>query len=199
VARLANLGIHIDSVFDLVNSNRDYQKAIPILIDELDVCVPTDRTFEGIVRALAVKHARDIDISSLLFAKFRSTPRELSSVRWAIGNTIEVIAGADDLANTLQIALDSTAGPARQMFVYTLRRYKSPEVTAALGQLINDPDVGLHAMTALTAHKDLNPEILKKVETLVTSKNKTIRRSAEKLLKRHRKQSELTLCQSARF
>ena len=59
-------------------------------------------------------------------------------------------ATADHLESLLALCRDTTLGTARQMVVYSLRRYKeAPGVEAALVELADDPEVGAHALSAL--------------------------------------------------
>ncbi len=55
---LEKVGIHIDSIYDLVNTSESYTEAIPILIDLVQKEFPNKRIQEGIVRALTIKEAK---------------------------------------------------------------------------------------------------------------------------------------------
>jgi hypothetical protein len=53
---LSAAGVHVESVWDLVNSPNDYDHALPILIAHLNREYP-ERIREGIARALAVPNS----------------------------------------------------------------------------------------------------------------------------------------------
>ena len=56
LADLANSGLHVQSVWDLVNTSSSYEAAIPILLHHLLEPYP-DKVKEGIARALATRQA----------------------------------------------------------------------------------------------------------------------------------------------
>ena len=69
---------------------------------------------------------------------------------WTLGDTLGMVATVHHLETLLTLCRDPSLGTARQMVVYSLRRYKDePEVARVLGDLVADPDVGPHAMSAL--------------------------------------------------
>jgi hypothetical protein len=62
---LRKIGIHVSSVWDLVNTDKDYRDAVPILVRHL--CLPHSTSVkEGIVRALTVDYAGPRAIRELI-------------------------------------------------------------------------------------------------------------------------------------
>ena len=57
VADLRSAGVHVDSVWDLVNTAEPYPTALPILLEHLERGGYPDRVMESLGRALAVKPA----------------------------------------------------------------------------------------------------------------------------------------------
>jgi hypothetical protein len=55
VTGLRNVGVEVDSVWDLVNTSEPYPAALPVLMDHLERGGYPQRVMEGLGRALAVK------------------------------------------------------------------------------------------------------------------------------------------------
>lgn len=56
-SELAKVGINIDDIYDLVNTNKPYPAAVPVLLDLLKEGIEHTGIKEGVIRALAVKEA----------------------------------------------------------------------------------------------------------------------------------------------
>ena len=139
---LAEVGIRIESVWDLVNTSASYPEAIPILIKHLSKPYYY-RNKEGIVRALAVKEAKGI-ANKAVMEEYRRLPKEdpnqpwIFHYRWAFGNTMSVIVTKDDLSDLIEIVLDKRNGESRTGFIAALAKIKSPKVIEVLHKLEND-------------------------------------------------------------
>jgi hypothetical protein len=149
---LAEVGIAVLSVYDLVNSRGAYPDAIPVLMEMLRK-VKHDRIKEGVARALTVKEARPIAVP-VLIAEFQSASDENDSQRvtkWTIGNALSVV--ADDSAYEPIVALlrDKKHGSARDGLATALCNMKKHREQAVrhLIQLLDDADVRVTAMMAL--------------------------------------------------
>jgi hypothetical protein len=69
---------------------------------------------------------------------------------WHIGDALATAATKDDLPVLVGIVRATSYRTARQMIVHSLWRFKAaPEVESTLVSLLDDPDVALHAMSAL--------------------------------------------------
>lgn len=69
---------------------------------------------------------------------------------WALGDALGTAADKSRVGDLIDLATDGRHGKARQMVVYSLRRFKTDErVPAALTTLLTDPTVVLHAAGAL--------------------------------------------------
>lgn len=177
---LMKVGVIINDVYDLVNTKASYPKAIPILVDLLkNSKVQDPKLLEGIVRSLAVKEAKGI-ANDTVFQKFIEVQQDW--LRWAIGNTINVIATAEDLDKLIVIVKDKKYGTARQMPTMALGRFKSPEVEDVLVSLLSDRDVLPHAIDALGKHKSIKAKPY--LEKLLTDSSLLVRKEAKKALKR---------------
>jgi hypothetical protein len=68
---------------------------------------------------------------------------------WGLGDALATSATAKQLESLLSICANKDFGMARQIVVDSLRRYKkAAAVATTLSSLVDDPDVGLHAMSA---------------------------------------------------
>lgn len=149
---LATVGVRVRSVYDLVNTSEPYPAAIPVLVSLLKEGVQDDRVAEGIVRALGVKEARGVAARPLLDA-FRQAPSDRWSYKWAIGNSLLVAADKSVVDDIIRLVGDKSHGRSREMLVITLGRFRSPQTTQVLIDLLDDPEVAAHAARALGRHR----------------------------------------------
>ncbi|WPV01587.1 HEAT repeat domain-containing protein [Mucilaginibacter sp. cycad4] len=178
---LASVGLDIDDIYDLVNSNKSYPSAIPVLLDLLNEGVDDARLKEGLVRALAVKEANG-KTGTVLIAVYNRLPKEKMGLRWAIGNTLYKTIGENDLEGVLSIVRDKENGTSRQMFVMALGKMKGEKIEDVLIGLLDDDDVMTHAMEALGKLKSKRAK--EKIETLSIHSSAFVRKEAQKALKR---------------
>jgi len=153
VRDMATAGTTVEGPWDLVNTRQEYGQAIPVLLAwleraETDVPASERQRFrEGVVRSLAVTEARGRAGPALL-AEFRR-PGATFDYRWAVANTLEVVADQAICPELLELATERSFGPDRQMIVLALGRMKDPRVVPALCGLLDDDDVVGHALIAL--------------------------------------------------
>lgn len=181
---LLNGGVFVDDIYDLVNTKKSYPEAIPILVNLLkNQQVQDPKLLEGIVRSLAVKEAKGV-ANETVFKKFIEVQQDW--LRWAIGNTINVIATAEDLDKLIVIVKDKKYGTARQMPTMALGRFKSSVVEDTLISLLNDTDVLPHAIDALGKLRSIKAKSY--LENLLTNSSPLVRKEAKKALQRINKQ-----------
>jgi hypothetical protein len=152
LVELALIGIETRSLAGLRQSGHEYSAAIPILTRWL--ALSTDpKLLEEIVRALSVPWAKPIAarplIDAFIAADSAVSPSPLG-LRWTIGSALEVVADDsvfDDLANLVN---DRSFGRAREMIVLWFAKSRRAEAVSLLVELIEDPDVGGHAVKALS-------------------------------------------------
>jgi hypothetical protein len=148
VADLVNAGFPVESVWDLFNKRLNYRDAIPILLEWLPK-ISNQGAKEGIVRALSVKWAKP-DAAPLLVREFhRIEDPGGSSLGWAIGNALEVVADDAVFDDLVEIVRDPSYGRARQMIAVALGKMKDPRAVDVLLGLLDDEDVTGHAIMAL--------------------------------------------------
>ncbi|SMC78580.1 HEAT repeat domain-containing protein [Cellulophaga tyrosinoxydans] len=180
IYELKKLGLNVSSIWDLVNSKKKYSNAIDILINHLNKAY-SDKNKEGIVRALAVKEATG-KANEFLFDEYDKTPKEKSMLRWTIGNTIQSIATTKDIDRILSIVQNKENGTSRQMFVLTLGKLKSTKGEDILIKLLDDDEVNLHALKALSKIK--SPKAINKINELTKHPNTIIKKEALLVLKK---------------
>jgi hypothetical protein len=183
---LAEVGIKVSNIYDLVNTNRSYPAAISVLVELLDENYTSSKIVEGIVRALTVKEARGKANKALLRLYFE-TPKTEKGFRWVIGNAFATIITADDIGDVLKIVNDPANGESRRMFVYSLGRIKSKDVEDTLIKLLDDNEVALQAISALRRLRVVRA--IPKIEKLKLSSNPGVKKAARSFLKKFRNPS----------
>ena len=176
LADLAAIGIEIQALADLPGRG-NYREAIPVLVKWLpqieDVAIKT-----GIVRALTVPWATAA--VPMLVREFRREGEVPPSLRWAIGNALEVLASDQIADEMMQIAVDQRYGTARQMVVLGLGKLKNPRVVDVLLGLLQDEDVVGHAVDALGALRA--QQARGRLEQLLSHPKAWVRKEAKKAL-----------------
>jgi hypothetical protein len=180
-SELYRVGISIDSIYDLVNSSKSYPQGIPILIKFLKMGISDDTLKEGVIRSLAVKEAKGF-AGSVLIEEFNRTPKNKIVLRWVIGSAIEVVITSNEIASVIEIVKDKTNGLSRQMFILALGKLPSKETEQVLLELLDDEEVVLYAITALTKIKSKRG--IRKIKKYLTHSNPLIRKEAQKALKK---------------
>lgn len=174
-------GINIKSIYDLVNSNREYTKALPVLVEFIsNNNLVSERVMEGVIRAVGVKEA--IGMANLPLIKlYNQTKRNGVSYLWAIGNTMNIIIQRNDLDAVAEIVVDKTNGLSRQMFALALGKVPSEKSEDVLIQVLDDDEVAPHALEALWRLK--SKKARDKISELIEHKNPLIRKEARRALK----------------
>lgn len=148
---LAAVGFDVGSLTALRRSGLRYREAIPILLDWLGR-VSDPKVKEQIVRALSVPWAKPAATRPMI-DEFRAVDETVDStgmgLRWAMGNALEVLFSDAEFDALVDLAGEKRYGQARQMVVLGLGKSKRPEVVDVLLGLVDDPDVGGHALQSL--------------------------------------------------
>lgn len=115
---LAKVGVDVSSVWDLVNTKEPYPDAIDVLIKHLSRNYHP-RNKEGIVRALIVPEAKG-KANESLFEEYDRTPKEMESLRWAIGYALANLMMKKDTDRIIGIVKDADNGKSRGELIKTL-------------------------------------------------------------------------------
>jgi hypothetical protein len=148
VTGVDDLGRFVSNTEFFRPSQFDEKAAMPVLLEALPTL--SDPALAGAVAGhLRRPWARPNAFPALLEAFERWAPID-QQAGWALGDALATAATATQLDRLLVISADTALGTTRQMVVYSLGRYrKYPEVAPVLVALLDDHDVGLHAMSAL--------------------------------------------------
>jgi len=135
---LQAIGIVVNNVNDLVNTATPYPQALPVLLRHFSNEY-SERTLEGIARALAVKDARLIAWDHLIASlREKLFSKELSD---AIMVAISAMARPTDLECLIDLIKDDSLGSCRIFLVSNLMRSKRKEARNVLFSLRYDPDL----------------------------------------------------------
>lgn len=178
---LGKVGVIVNDIFDLVNSNKPYPNAIPVLINLLKEGISNDVVKEGVIRALAVKEAKG-KAGEILIEEYKKTPKDKIMLLWVIGNTMEVVISENEIENILEIVQNKSNGMSRQMFVSALGKVKSDKVEQVLMSLLEDEELAPFALDALGKLKSKRAK--NKISDMLNNKNPLIRKEALKALKK---------------
>jgi HEAT repeat protein len=144
--KLRDVGVIVESVYDLVNTSMPYPNAIPILLEALKTGISHPGTKEGVIRALTVKEAKGKAAPILLQEFYRLKDPIL---KWTIGNAMTVVATEDDFDEIVKIIEEGENGDARQMFIFALGNFKNDRSENILLGLLEKNDLPGHAIRAL--------------------------------------------------
>ncbi len=181
LTELNKVGIIIDDIYDLVNTNVPYPEAVPILIKFLKDGISHQGIKSGVIRALAVPEAKG-KIGTILLNEFYNTPTDNISLRWTIGNTMEVVISEEDIDEVIKIVGDKVNGMSRQMFALALGKIPSEKSEDVLIQVLNDDEIAPHALEALGKLKSKKAK--DKILKLTSHSNSLIKKEAKKALKK---------------
>lgn len=180
-SELAKVGITVNDIYDLVNTDKPYPSAVPVLLDLLQEGIEHIGIKEGIIRALAVKEAIG-KASPVLLDEYYKIPKDKTLLRWTIGNTIYITITEDDVERILPIVQDKENGMSRQMFVAALGKVTSGNTEDVLIKLLDDDEVAAQALEALGRMK--SKKAREKILTLTSHPKALIKKEAQKALKK---------------
>jgi len=143
--QLIELGIKVRSVDDLVNSNGDYSKAIPLLVQHL--AKPHEpEVLESIARALIIPQVMSSpSVLTALVCAFREAPNKTSlekSAKWAVAYAISQLASADFEEVIRELMRDGIHGSARSAFLSSraIAKSKREDTCDLLVALLQDSE-----------------------------------------------------------
>ncbi|WP_185153867.1 HEAT repeat domain-containing protein [Dysgonomonas sp. 520] len=181
VEKLAEVGIIVSSIDDLVNTRMRYPQAIQVLVDLLNYDYEHLGIKEGIVRSLTVKEAKRIANMPLL-NEFKKMKYNHLSYCWAIGNAFTVIIQEDDVDHILEIVKDKRNDYSRQMFILALAKIKSrkSDIEDVLIPLLGDNSITGHIITTLGNLK--SEKAKSKIELFLNHEKPYYRKNAKNAL-----------------
>lgn len=181
---LAAAGFPVSSVDELRESGLRYKAAVPVLVAALQRSQDA-REKQALVRALSVPWAKQEALAPLI-EEFRTLPLnagpQMESLRWAVGNAIEVLWDDSRFDDLVALGRDVRFGKSREMVVLGMGRSKRPEVGDVLIELLDDPVVNGHAVEALA--KLRIPRARPGLERMTSDSRAWVRKAAAKALAR---------------
>lgn len=180
VNELQNVGLSVSSVWDLVNTQNSYSRAIDILIKHLNI-EHYEKNKEGIIRALTIKEAKG-KVTLILRAEYDKTPKENYILRWVIANAIATTMTLRDVEWVILTVTDKSNGISRGQLVEALGTIKSERIEDILIKLVGDDDVALNAIVALGKLKSKKAKA--NILELINHPNKDIRQTAKKIIRK---------------
>lgn len=180
--QLREVGYEVCSLAGLRHLGVRYRKAVPILIAALPT-TSAPATLMELVRALTVPWAKPAATRPMITA-FETVPAtpgaSLNSLRWAVGNALEVVWDDEFFDALVSLACDRAYGRDREMIVLGLGRSKKPEAGSILIELLDDPAVSGHAVKAL--RKLRAPEARSGLERMLGDDRAWVRKEAQRAL-----------------
>lgn len=183
VKALRRAGVHVESVYDLVNDPSSHPKAVEPLLVMLSK-IEESTIKEGIVRALADKAAKGVAAEPMI----RELREGLIGIPdllylWAVGNTLITIADDSVFDDLLELVQDRRLGMARETLALALGKFRrQPAAKEVLMNLLDDPEIEGHAIGAL---RNLNAtEAYEGIQPFLNHEKAWIRREAKKALKK---------------
>ena len=146
---LRNMGIQIESVWDLVNTADKYPAAIPILRRHLSLPYHK-RIKEGIIRALTVNYAGPEVLRELIKQFCEQTDNSPNSLKWVLGNAISEVATPADAETVIALAMDPSHGDSRDSITQRLPRVvkNKARLNEVLQHLMRDKQTEQYARLA---------------------------------------------------
>ena len=170
-------GVEIDDIEELMHMDENDKDLVPIVVKYIQRFKETNYR-ELLVRALGVKGFTEA-FDVLLDEFYRSNDLHY---KWAIGNTISIIADPNIVSEMIEISLNKEHGAARMMIVRELGRFKDERIKDVLISLLDDEDVDGYALHSLKFLKDESTR--KYAERFLDCDIKWIRKEAESMIKK---------------
>jgi HEAT repeat protein len=216
--KLFEVGLNINGISDLVNTNKSYPEALDILLEFLVTNEIYDIDIkEGIVRALTVKEMRGKDITPLIEEYIKYTeappapiyyntsvddmlrlirehkqkyPNDLAGYRWAIGNAIGYTMTKRDIPAIIELVKNRENWKSRNMMVSEGlgKRLKAKEAEDVLISLLDDFWLCGSIIVALGYMG--SKKAVEKIKPFLDNENPNLRKEAKKALERIKKASE---------
>ncbi|NAZ81046.1 hypothetical protein GTR02_04360 [Kineococcus sp. R8] len=146
VIDLDDVGIRVDSVWDLLNSTSRppfYSDALPVLLHHLKKGGYPDRVLDGLARALTVKPQGTAYWIDLRDAYLKTAPE--SEAATGLANALGVLAAKRHYTELTRLVTDERRGSERLMMLKAVRRLGGESGRQVLGDLALHPLLGKEA------------------------------------------------------
>lgn len=170
-------GYILSSIDDLMYIDQKHRDLIPVLLKNLEE-TSDEGSKQFLVRCLGVKGF--YEVSPALIREFYLA--DDTSYKWAIGNSLGIIADKAILPDMLRIVQEKEHGIARQMIVASLWKYDCEQTRQVLISLLEDEEVVGHAVSAIARLHDKS--LIPYIAPFQTCKTAWIRNTAKRAVKR---------------
>ena len=160
-------------------SRFDAKRAYPVLLEWLPR-VHADSLKSTIATRLIAGGKRS-ETARALLDEYRVATND--TLRWALADAIARSSPPRNLEEIVELSVDRSGGTGRQMLVYALWRVKTERARDVILELIDDPDVCVHAMYSLRRAFG-NEEARRRLEPLLEHPNERVRDVAGHTLKK---------------
>ena len=168
---------------DLYKSKELWMSCIPT-IKEWVFKAKSDDIFQLLISMLAIPPLKKTSTAKEIIGQFYR-PGISDGTKWAIGNTMEVIANDEVLDDIVAIIDDKSNGKAREMFAVALGNMKDPKVVPYLVNLLDDENLTGHAIMGLSKLKAIcTIDDIRKVENHPRT---WVRKEAQKTIRKFEK------------
>lgn len=141
VADLQTVGIHVKSVWDLVNwRGAPYPEAVPVLLNHLPILY-SDRLGAGIARALSRPYARALAFEPVLQLYEDSPDYDRSWFKDGLAVALSGMARPNDLDVLIDLLNKRENGRTRIFFLGNLARSRKQRALEVIVRLKDDPDL----------------------------------------------------------
>lgn len=139
---LSDVGIKLDSVWDLVNRKVPYPQAVPILLRHLALPY-SDHIREGIARSLAIPDAKDA--WPIFVEEYRKAPEGVEDgiargAKVGLACALNATVDSERMDELISLVKDKTLGETRVVLLHALRRSRLAVAKKALQEVADDPD-----------------------------------------------------------
>jgi len=149
-------GLHVHKIGELRRYGARCEPLLGALLNELATTTSRELV-EELANVLAAPWARDAAFEPLV-ERFRTTPNSPPTTKAALAHALELLADDRFAPSFVELASDRRHGNARALLVLALGRIDGDGVLEALVDLLPDPGVGGHAVTALAEFVERNRE-----------------------------------------
>ena len=137
-------GFSVKSVWDFINTEEKYEKALPILARHLEV-PHRPKILNGIVRAIAVPQAWGIVSPKPLIRLFLEEKDPDSEIKWLLGMAISHTATLAEALEICELIENESHGSSREYLPWALIHCPSEAVVSYLTPYTQHPVLGKNA------------------------------------------------------
>lgn len=184
ISELNRIGVELTSLSELSKDQATYRQAIPILTKWLPQ-ISEVHAKEIVVRCLSVPFAKGA--GPTLICEFKTAPPD-SSLKWAIGNAIAVVATDALYIDVVDLVTNRLHAKAREMLAVALGNIGGTRATDVLVKMLDDDVIAGHAILGLAKLRCIGTAI-PTLRRFLDHPTPWIRKEAKKAIDRYMKRA----------